>query len=83
MKLYRYVNGLNVKYVTHSNVKCYLKTLFPSATFSFPTVYITDTIHTIYIGKKLGLPILFTLPQNSFIIFISVITENLLYELNF
>ena len=31
----------------------------------------------------MGLPILFTLPQNSFNILISVIIEHLLYELNF
>ena len=45
--LYRHVNGLNVKYVNGLNVRCYLRILFPAATFSFPTVKITDTIHTI------------------------------------
>ena len=34
-------------------------------------------------SEKLGLLILFTLPQNSFNILISVITELLLYEFNF
>ena len=29
--MYRYVNGLNVKYVNDLNVKCYLKILFLSA----------------------------------------------------
>ena len=60
-----------------------LKSVISFCNLIFPTVQITDTVHTIYIGKKLGLPILFTLPQNSFNILINVITEHLLYELNF
>ena len=38
INLYRHVNVLNVKYVNNLNVKCYLKILFSSPTFSFPTV---------------------------------------------
>ena len=55
------------------------KILFPSATFSFPTVI--DHWHYSYHihGKKLRLPMLFTLPQNSFNILIDVIKEHLLY----